>query len=89
MLKFVTMYFVFKTNRIFLYVSSSRRAGMAGRVEGGFRGRYIYITDLIISYRHGDDDDDRRENSLSIWIAGKRIQLVENSNANLYGPPAG
>lgn len=34
MLKFVTMYFVFKTNRIFLYVSSSRRAGMAGRVEG-------------------------------------------------------
>lgn len=34
MLKFVTMYFVFKTNRIFLYVSSSRREGMAGHEQG-------------------------------------------------------
>lgn len=29
--------------------------------------RWIYITDLIINYQHGDDDD-RRENSLFVWI---------------------
>lgn len=66
---------VFLSSRLIEFFYMSHHLGGAGIVQDEDGN----TTDLMIS-------DQRRD---SVWIVGERIQLVENSDANLYSTSAG